>query len=102
MSILSDKRPENLEAMLKHWPIEKIKSLTLSEYALSGSKETFIYDLEFGIARSLGSIRGGDSSKFGIYERKNAPKGERPFIIVGEHYSWKKNMVLLSKRLSKQ
>ncbi|MBO2595141.1 AAA family ATPase [Shewanella algae] len=89
MKVTLQQREQFCSNFLKAWPIERLKKLTLDEYFKTGDKTTLAYWLEFGEGRFLGSIKGGDSSKFGIYERKNAPKGERSFISFDERYSWK-------------
>ncbi|WP_345873761.1 AAA family ATPase [Shewanella algae] len=89
MKVTLQQREQFCSNFLKAWPIERLKKLILDEYFKTGDKTTLAYWLEFGEGRFLGSIKGGDSSKFGIYERKNAPKGERSFISFDERYSWK-------------
>ncbi|MBE0457786.1 AAA family ATPase [Pseudoalteromonas prydzensis] len=89
MSITNHERQQFLEQFKKTWPIERLKTLKLEDYTSVGDKETLAYWLEFGIGRYLGSIKGGDSSKFGIYERKAEPKGQRDFISSDDRYSWK-------------
>ncbi|MFA0503415.1 McrB family protein [Vibrio sp. 10N.222.54.B12] len=84
-------RNEMWQAFLTAWPYERVMAMTLEEYSNPGSKDSFSYWIEFGTT-NLGSIKGGDSSKFGIYRRKSAPKGERPHIVHGEAYSWKRNL----------
>ncbi|MFN4236114.1 MAG: McrB family protein [Vogesella sp.] len=90
MSKTVAEREEILADFVKAWPVSKIESLTLDQYIKVDDKSTLAYWLEFGLGRFLGSIKGGDSSKFGIYERKAEPKGSRSFIGYDERYSWKK------------
>ena len=90
MSKTVAEREEILADFVKAWPVSKIESLTLDQYIKVDDKSTLAYWLEFGLGRFLGSIKGGDSSKFGIYERKAEPKGSRSFIGSDERYSWKK------------
>lgn len=52
------------------WPIQKIRDMTLEEYTRVGSKDSFTFWLE-GRTDQVGSIWGGSSFKFGVYERKN-------------------------------
>lgn len=89
MSITIQQRQEYLELFIKTWPVERLKAMTLADYSSVGDKNSLIYWLEFGAGRYLGSIKGGDSSKFGIYERKAKPKGQREFISSDTRYSWK-------------
>jgi 5-methylcytosine-specific restriction protein B len=70
------------------WPIDRVKSMSLSEYTNVGNDDTFTYWIESRL-ESLGSIWGGSSFKFGVYERKNTEQAEsgrgRSF---GEKYAW--------------
>jgi 5-methylcytosine-specific restriction protein B len=54
------------------WPLEKIKSLNIEEY-VSNQQQGFCYDIEFNTP-GIGSIRGGNSIKFGLYKRADATK----------------------------
>lgn len=56
-------RDSKYEDFLQKFPVEKLKDLTLEEYADTFSRDCFIYWLE----RKLGGIGGGNASKFGIY-----------------------------------
>ena len=85
-----DERQQAWEEFLQRWPLQALNKLTLSTYNKSGDHDTFTYWLEFGPGRLLGSIKGGDSSKLGVYERKNEPKGARAHVQAGEVYSWKR------------
>jgi len=72
----------------KEWTIERIKQMKLEEYSSIGNKNTFIYWLEKRLER-LGSIWGGSSFKFGIYNRKKSDKKEnKKGLIYNEHYAW--------------
>lgn len=85
-----DERQQAWEEFLQRWPLRTLSKLTPSTYNKSGDQDTFTYWLEFGPGRRLGSIKGGDSSKLGLYERKNEPKGARAHVQAGDVYSWKK------------
>ncbi|MDH1930694.1 AAA family ATPase [Pseudomonas hunanensis] len=85
-----DERQQAWEEFLQRWPLRTLSKLTPSTYNKSGDQDTFTYWLEFGPGRLLGSIKGGDSSKLGLYERKNEPKGPRAHVQAGDVYSWKK------------
>ncbi|QOL27347.1 AAA family ATPase [Thalassotalea sp. LPB0316] len=80
-------RLQILDEFLTRWPREKIKELSLDEYIDVNNQDTFAYWLEHK-TKPLGSIRGGDASKFGIYRRNKEPKGERSHIQHGDSYSW--------------
>ncbi len=87
MGITLEKRLSVWDDFLTRWPKQKVKELTLEEYVDVNNRDTFAYWLEHR-TKILGSIRGGDSSKFGIYRRNKAPRGERSHIRHGEVYSW--------------
>lgn len=87
MEISLEEKKGLLNQFLERWPIEKVSQLTLDEYIDIDNHDTFAYWLEHK-TRELGSIRGGDASKFGIYKRKQPPKGNRSHISHGEVYSW--------------
>ncbi|MGX9459076.1 AAA family ATPase [Photobacterium damselae subsp. damselae] len=87
MGTTLEKRLLAWDEFLTRWPKQKIKELTLEEYVDVNNRDTFAYWLEHR-TKIVGSIRGGDSSKFGIYRRNKPPKGERSHIKHGEVYSW--------------
>lgn len=89
MEITLEKRSAVWKEFLARWPKEKVESLTLEEYIDVKNHDTFAYWLEHK-TKDIGSIRGGDASKFGIYRRNKPPKGQRPHIKHGEEYSWVK------------
>lgn len=89
MSVSLEERQAALGRFLDRWPVSKLESLALEEYIGVGDNNTLAYWLEFGDGRHLGSIKGGDSSKFGVYERKAEAKGSRGFIRSDARYSWK-------------
>ncbi|MFD1297114.1 AAA family ATPase [Lysobacter gummosus] len=53
---------------LQAWPIERLRTMTLPEYATAGDKNSFVYWMESRLD-GLGSIWGGSAFKFGIYSR---------------------------------
>ena len=75
---------------LQRWPIDKLKNMTLAEYNSLGSKDSFCFWLE-NLTRPLGSIRGGSSFKFGIFEfdpkSENANK-DIAGVLRDEKYKW--------------
>lgn len=87
MAITTEERLQILDEFLTRWPKEELTTLTLEKYIDVNNQDTFGYWLEHK-TRPLGSIRGGDASKFGIYRRNKDPKGERKHIQHGELYSW--------------
>lgn len=79
-------------SFLGRWPLEKLESMTLSEYTrvIGDTKEgdSFTYWLE-SKTEDIGSIWGGSSFKFGIYERGNRiPKTNSRGRIYGSEYAW--------------
>ncbi|MDU4353680.1 AAA family ATPase [Phytobacter diazotrophicus] len=89
MTVTAEQREKILADFHIKWPLSALQNLTLEQYICLGDKNTLAYWLEFGEGRFLGSIKGGDASKFGIYERKAEAKGERGFISSDSRYSWK-------------
>lgn len=89
MTVAAEQREKILADFHIKWPLSALQNLTLEQYICLGDKNTLAYWLEFGEGRFLGSIKGGDASKFGIYERKAEAKGERGFISSDSRYSWK-------------
>jgi hypothetical protein len=71
---------------LAKWPVEQLGNMSLRQYNDTGDKETFCQYVETK-ARALGSIKGSNSTKFGIYKRLNKdkkPKGTRS----DDNYTW--------------
>lgn len=89
MDVTAAQREQILADFLNEWPQTALQEMTLERYIGVGDKTTLAYWMEFGDGRFLGSIKGGDASKFGIYERKARAKGVRSFISSDERYSWK-------------
>lgn len=75
------------DSFLARWPRERLSNMTLSEYVSINDQDTFTYWLETK-TRSLGSIQGNTSAKFGIYKRGSDGK-EQSGIGHGEIYSWR-------------
>jgi hypothetical protein len=70
------------------WTVENIKKMTLKQYVSVGDKDTFCQWLETR-TRELGSIKGLNSSKFGIYKRSDKTKKPKRLASDNE-YSWQK------------
>lgn len=85
-----DDRYELWDEFLRKWPINRLKQMTLQEYStLKGQSEgepSFTRMLEFGTL-SLGSIKGGSSFKFGIYQYERPPK-KKSGIVNDDKYAW--------------
>ena len=58
------------DEFLSVWPASRLATMTLDEYSLAGSKDTFTYWIESRLDE-LGSIWGGSSFKFGVFSRKD-------------------------------
>lgn len=77
---------ELLNNFLNRWNIDNIKKMNLEEYVGIGNKDTFCQWVETK-TRILGSIKGFNSIKFGIYERKF--QNEKPKNYKNDDkYSW--------------
>ncbi|MBB5396689.1 hypothetical protein [Mucilaginibacter sp. AK015] len=77
---------EMLQKFLTEWPIDRLAGITLRQYNDTGDKETFCQYVETK-TRALGSIKGSNSTKFGIYKRLNKdkkPKGTKS----DDNYTW--------------
>src|SRR5574344_434718 len=69
------------------FPKGKLADMTLEQYTNLEKKDSFCYWLE-SKTEELGSIWGGSSFKFGIYEYKNKPDLNDPRIISDDKYAW--------------
>lgn len=79
---------EILNEFLERWDIDAIKSMTLEHYVSVGDKDTFCQWLETK-TRALGSIKGINSSKFGIYKRSD-PNAKPKNLVSDNIYSWQR------------
>lgn len=79
---------QELLDFLDRWPIDRVKKMTLKQYVGIRDRDTFCQWVE-NRTPILGSIRGSNSSKFGIYKRgENSKKSKR--LHSDEIYSWQK------------
>ncbi|MCI1732988.1 MAG: EVE domain-containing protein [Bacteroidales bacterium] len=69
------------------FPKGKLTDMTLEQYTNLEKKDSFCYWLE-SKTKELGSISGGSSFKFGIYEYKNKPDLDDPRIVSDDKYAW--------------
>lgn len=69
------------------FPKEYLAEMTLSQYTNLERKNSFCYWVE-SKTYSLGSIWGGSSYKFGIYEYKNKPNENDSHITSDDKYAW--------------
>ena len=74
------------EEFLKTFPIDYLKEMPLEKYTNLNKEDSFCYWLEFK-TKELASIKGGASSKFGIYRYNKRPK-ENNLIQTDESYAW--------------
>jgi len=58
------------DKFLSAWPVSRLATMTLDEYTLVRSKDSFTYWIESGLDE-LGSIWGGSAFKFGVFSRKD-------------------------------
>jgi 5-methylcytosine-specific restriction protein B len=78
------------DEFLKTWPVDRVKSMTLAEYNQVGNRDTFCAWVE-NRTDSFGSIWGGSSFKFGIYNRKDiSEKESHTRYDWSEDYAWEK------------
>ncbi len=80
------KEMQRWSEFLDVWPPDRVRGMSLEEYTNPNRDDAFIYWLEFR-TESLGSIRGGQASKFGIYHRgEKDPQGGG--LIYDDKYAW--------------
>lgn len=69
--MLGTEKRELREKFLEKWSEKRIPSMTLEEYHTAGEKiDCFAYWIEFNL-KTLGDIRGGESLKYGIYNKSD-------------------------------
>lgn len=76
-----------LEDFLNRWPMSVLEDMSLEDYVGVKNPDTFCQWIETK-TRPLGSVKGGSSSKFGIYERVDSGKSTRS--KDDDKYSWVK------------
>lgn len=85
---MKDTRYKLYEDFQTEFPIEKLRELPLEKYTNLNRTDSFCYWLE-NKTYDLGSIRGGSSYKFGIYEYNIKPNN--PLVLTeDERYAWYK------------
>jgi 5-methylcytosine-specific restriction protein B len=76
------------DAFLAEWPLERLRIMTLDEYAQAGNRHCFVYWMEGGLDE-YGSIWGGSAFKFGIYSRNDtAPRPGDATLAYDDKYGW--------------
>lgn len=80
------------KSFIEKWSLQKINTLTIEEYVSNGDRSGFCYELEFGTP-GIGSIRGGNSIKFGLYKRKNSQDEIKlKNVNSNEQYTWQSQL----------
>jgi 5-methylcytosine-specific restriction endonuclease McrBC GTP-binding regulatory subunit McrB len=88
---MTDKFEKNYtlwDEFIKVWPIERLATMSLDDYTMAGSKDSFTYWIESRLD-SLGSIWGGSSFKFGVFSRRDTDtkeSGEK--LSYSDLYGW--------------
>mgnify|MGYP005725274305 CR=1 FL=1 len=75
-----------LDEFIERWPLEEVRTMTLDDYTDLNNKDTFCQWVETKTKR-LGSIKGVNSSKFGIYRTRKKSPPKSTFTIKGG-YCW--------------
>ena len=77
---------ELLRNFLKAWPVERIASMKLEEYADLNNHNSLCYWLEYG-SKYLGPIGNNPLTKFGIWKPKKTKEFKKIIIYDGE-FAW--------------
>ena len=73
---------------LEIWPPDRVRGMSLEDYTNVNRDDTLCYWLE-QTTKSLGSIRGGAASKFGIYRQvKKETKAPKGAMVWRDEYAW--------------
>ncbi len=76
------------QSFRERWPIDKLRVMTLEQYTDLQRKDAFIYWVEL-VLDDIGSIRGSNAFKFGVYRRRNsAAKSTSGPYAYSEKYAW--------------
>ncbi len=76
------------QEFLDKWPLDRVKAMTLEEYTNLNKDDSFCYWVE-SKTKTLGSIQGGTSYKFGIYKRENTDtEDSRDAYLTDGEYAW--------------
>lgn len=85
---MKDMRYQIYEDFQKEFPLSSLEELSLEKYTNLNREDSFCYWVE-SKTHVLGSIWGGTSYKFGIYEYENKPDNSK-VITEDERYAWYK------------
>ena len=80
-------RQKLLQDFLHTFPLDSLQGMTLEQYTNLNKKDSFCYWLE-SRTYELGSIWGGSSYKFGIYEYRIKTNIHNTKFISDEKYAW--------------
>lgn len=76
------------QEFLQAWPLERLRTMSLSDYTAAGDKETFTYWMESRLDE-YGSIWGGSAFKFGIYSRNDTTEKDGDTSLAYDaQYGW--------------
>ena len=75
----------------KAFPLESLKDMTLEQYNNLNRSDSFCYWVEEK-TKELGSVRGGSSYKFGIYQYISRPKGDMGDESFDDKYAWNSSL----------
>ena len=84
---VNELRKKLLADFLAAFPIEKLQDMTLEQYTNLNKEDSFCYWLE-SRTYELGSIWGGSSYKFGIYEYQKKPTAQANRVTYDSEYAW--------------
>lgn len=85
-----DKHQLNAD-FIKAFPLESLKDMTIEQYTNLNRSDSFCYWIE-SKTYELGSVWGGSSYKFGIYQYKNSPKGDLSDGSFDDRYAWNSSL----------
>lgn len=80
-------RRKLLNDFLEAFPLETLPEMPLEKYTNLNRSDSFCYWVESRTSE-LGSIWGGSSYKFGIYQYNEKPKGTRERLMCDDAYAW--------------
>lgn len=80
-------RRKLLNDFLEAFPLENLSEMPLKKYTNLNRSDSFCYWVESRTSE-LGSIWGGSSYKFGIYQYNEKPKGTRERLMCDDAYAW--------------
>jgi hypothetical protein len=83
---MNDRRKLNQD-FLQAFPLEHLPEMTLEQYTDLKRDNSFCYWVE-SRTDTLGSIWGGSSFKFGIYEYQNVPSEDNNTVTHDDKYAW--------------